>query len=110
MMPKHGMQASEPSECADVTWQKSAQSHSSHAVNATPDVNTLVPKFKSVIGTTWTQAISPNNNSHVTKGPQRQQRPWVEVRQVMARTGDDEPATYIRNHVSKLTGFFSWEP
>jgi hypothetical protein len=81
-----------------------------HTVDATPDVYKLVAKFKTVIGTTWVQAITPNANSHVTKGPQRQVRPWVEVRQVMARTGDDEPATYIREHVSRLTGFFSWLP
>ena len=81
-----------------------------HVANAKPDVDTLVAKFKSVIGATWAQAIRPNGNSHVTLGPQRQVRPWVEVRNVMVRTGDDEPATYIRKHVSDLTGFFSWLP
>ena len=81
-----------------------------HTIDATPDVDKLVAKFKKVIGTTWAQAVVPNAISQVTKGPQRQVRPWIEVRNVMARTGNDEPATYIRKHVSDLTSFFSWQP
>jgi hypothetical protein len=81
-----------------------------HNVNPHTDVSKLVKLFKELIGVTWAQAVTPNQNSHVTKGPQRAKKPWVEVRGVMARTGDNEPATYIRKHVSELTPFFSWRP
>jgi hypothetical protein len=42
--------------------------HGSHAVNAGPDVATLVEEFKKVIGSTWAQATIPKNNSQVTLG------------------------------------------
>ena len=81
-----------------------------HMIDATPDVNKLVAKFKSVIGITWAAAIAPNVNSHVTQGPQRASRPWVEVRNVMARTGPDEPAAYVVSQVAPLTPFSAWLP
>ena len=79
-----------------------------HDVDATPDVRTLVEKFKSVIGSTWAQAIQPNTTSHVTEGAQRTQLPWREVAAVMQRQGDEAPAAYVRKHVAELTPFFTW--
>lgn len=84
--------------------------NASHTIDATPDVNSLVAVFKKLIGTTWAKAISPNINCHVTEGPNRNRRPWIEVRDVMARTGAQEPAAFITKHVSDLTPFFTWQP
>jgi hypothetical protein len=81
-----------------------------HTVDATLDVNQLVAEFKNVVGSTWAHATRANLNCHVTKGAARQVRPWAEVARVMARTGEDEPATYVRKQVSQLTGFFAWLP
>ena len=81
---------------------------SSHAADATEDVNKLVDKFKKLIGTTWAQATRANANSQVTIGHQRAMRPWVEVRNVMRRAGDDAPHVQIRKHVTRLTPFYGW--
>ena len=81
-----------------------------HSIDATPDVNKLVEEFKSVIGRTWSLATHPNNVSHVTVGAQRHKRPWIEVRDVMARTGGDSPAAYIASHVEPMTPFCQWLP
>ena len=83
---------------------------SSHSADATTDVNKLVDEFKSVIGTTWSQAIRPNSNSHLTSGPQRASVPWREVQNTMTRTGQDAPHSQIRKHVAGLTPFFHWAP
>ena len=82
----------------------------SSTVDATPDVNKLVGVFKQVIGNSWAQATTPNTVSHVTTGSGRARLPWLEVRSVMARRGDDAPHVYIRKHVRELTPFFSWMP
>ena len=81
-----------------------------HNVDATGDVNKLVAQFKKVIGATWAAAITPNANSHITLGPQRQQRLWIEVRNVMARTGSDEPAAFVTAYISRMTPFVGWLP
>ena len=80
--------------------------------DATADVNKLVARFKDkdVIGTTWAQAVRPNQTSHVTVGTQRLRVPWREVAEVMRRTGKDAPSQYVRDHVGRLTPFFSWDP
>ena len=78
--------------------------------DASADVKKLVEKFKRVIGSTWAQAIAPNQTSHVTKGPQRLRVPWKEVAGLMQRTGSESPARFVRDHVSALTPFFSWDP
>ena len=82
----------------------------SHTIDATPDVNKLVAKFKSVIGHTWAQAIRPNHISHVTQGHQRASVPWREVHNTMSRAGADAPHMQIRKHVTGLTSFFTWAP
>ena len=78
--------------------------------DANRDVARLVERFKAVIGTTWFQAVRPNQTSHVTTGAQRLMVPWREVAAVMNRTGAEAPATYVRNHVTPLTPFFTWDP
>ena len=80
----------------------------SHTANATNDVNRLKEIFRRTIGRTWAEATSRNRTPHVTKGPQRQKLPWVEVRNVMRRGGDDAPHAYIRKHLTEYTPFFSW--
>jgi hypothetical protein len=83
----------------------------SHSADATADVNKLVELFKSIIGTTWVQAIRPNTVSHVTVGHQRTRVPWREVQATMARTGEDAPHRQVRKHVTHLTQFFEgWDP
>jgi len=77
--------------------------------DATADVDRLVARFKAVIGSTWAQAVQPNQVSHVTVGAQRLRVPWREVAQVMTRQGDDAPAAYVRRHVHALTPFFTWD-
>ena len=81
-----------------------------HTIDATPDVKTLVEKFKEVIGTTWQQVTRPNTVSHVTSGPRRGGVPWRETAAVMRRTGKDAPTEYIRRHISSLTPYFEWKP
>jgi hypothetical protein len=100
-------------ECVQVRMRRfmyagRASAATGHSVDAKPDVDNLVAKFKDIIGGTWAHAIRRNTVSHVTKGAQRNKRPWVEVREVMAKTGADEPGTYIRKQVAGLSGFFSW--
>ena len=82
----------------------------SHAADASHDVAALVAEFKRVIGTTWAQAITPNRNSHVTVGHARGAPPWRETDATMRRAGADAPHIVIRDHVSKLTPFFTWQP
>jgi hypothetical protein len=86
----------------------SRAAQTSHHVDATPDVTTLVNKFKEVIGTSWAQITKRNTTSHVTKGPQRTRVPWRETAEVMRRSGKDAPEVYIRKQVSALTPFFEW--
>ena len=83
---------------------------SSHAADATEDVNKLVAKFKSMptLGATWAAAIRPNTVSHVTEGHQRNRVPWREVAAAMAHAGADAPHAAIRRHVTGLTSFFAW--
>ena len=92
------------------TYLYSGRSHSTlgHSVDSKKDVDALVAKFKAVIGTTWAEATRNNTNSHVTEGAQRARKPWHEVADVMARTGADSPAQYVRTHVRNLTPFFEW--
>ena len=79
------------------------------SADATADVDTLVAKFKEVIGDTWAKATTPNANSHVTEGHQRTQVPWREVARHMQRPGSDAPHEEVRRHVSSLTtSFFTW--
>lgn len=87
------------------------RSHREHGgfANATVDVNKLVDRFKAVIGSSWAQAVRPNQVSHVTVGAQRLRVPWREVAEVMTRQGDDAPAAYVRRHVQDLTPFFTWD-
>ena len=40
-----------------------------------------------------------------TMGAQRASRPWIEVRDVMARTGTDSPAAYVESHIEPMTPF-----
>ena len=88
---------------------RTANAHGHHSVNATPDVDRLVERFKEVIGKNWQAATAPNKVSHVTVGAARTKKPWTEVEEVMARTGADAPAAYIRSHVLELTKpFFGW--
>ena len=82
----------------------------SHTIDASADVNTLVDKFKAVIGTTWQQVTRPNTTSHVTSGSRRGGVPWRETAAVMRRTGADAPDAYIRKHISALTPYFEWKP
>ena len=81
-----------------------------HSIDPTADVNKLVGIFKKIIGATWAEATRRNDNCTVTEGSQRARTPWSEVADVMARTGPDSPAQYVRDHVHKLTPFFTWAP
>ena len=82
--------------------------HTEHSVDATADVNKLVAEFKKTIGATWAEVTTPDNNPTVIDGNTRQVPPWVEVRGVMARTGNDAPHAYVSRIVHDLTGFFPW--
>ena len=82
----------------------------SHFVDAQADVDTLVEHFKATIGRTYRAATTRNANAHVTIGPHRARRPWIEVRDVMQRRGQEAPHVFIRRHVRDLTPFFAWSP
>ena len=81
-----------------------------HFKDASKDVAKLLLVFKQVIGTTWARAVQPNLVSAVTLGPQRLRVPWREVAEVMRRTGKDSPGAFVRDHVERLTPFYSWAP
>ena len=74
------------------------------------DVATLKKFFKDNIGATWQEAIQPNTNVKVTRGHDRQRKPWKEVEDVMGRRGVDAPHAYIRRYMEKLTPYFDWLP
>ena len=84
-------------------------STANHSINPKADVDDLVKVFKETIGSTWATATRAKTESQVTEGSDSAQTPWREVARVMARSGADSPAEYVRSRVLPLTqSFYHW--
>ena len=74
------------------------------------DVETLKKFFRESIGNTWARATRANTSPNVLLGQTRMRPPWREMQDVMRPRGPLPPHTYIRQYVTGMTPFFSWQP